>query len=499
MPILAISYRRSDSDAIAGRIRDRLANNYGEESVFMDIDNIPFGVDFREHIKSVLGQADVLLTIIGRNWIGAGKKQRRISQGTDLVRIEVETALSQGTPVIPVLVNGASIPKAADLPPSLRDICYINAADVESGRDFHRDVDRLIKSIDQKIEAKKTRSNNRSHGNKGAAPPQRTLLFGGLLGAFLLAGGAFVFYWISTRSPQIGSPKQAGEQLSEVSAGPAATETMSPKPAEISKSALDESLGADSPTLAPEGKYPWLVRLYSSLDDHVGFCGGSLISDRWVLAAAHCLIDTDQVVIGYGSIDRTKTKKIDSDKIIIHPDYLNGATADIALIKLKSPIPHATPIAVSDVETEDRLIKPGPMLTVAGWGALISDMEDKRVSQFANQFPASSEQIAEMIRFPVKLHEFNVDVFDRQNCKILYEAFDPPQTISDNEICAWKPDSKFDASFGDAGGPLMASTPHDYPQFAQIGIVSWGRPRMPGVYTRVSSFARWIKETMANN
>ena len=94
-------------------------------------------------------------------------------------------------------------------------------------------------------------------------------------------------------------------------------------------------------TPAPDGKYPWQVRIYGSMNDTIGFCGGSIIGEQWVLTAAHCLMDTQAVVVGFGSVDRTKTTKIESEKIIVHPAYLAGEKADIALIKLKSPIPNA--------------------------------------------------------------------------------------------------------------------------------------------------------------
>ena len=99
---------------------------------------------------------------------------------------------------------------------------------------------------------------------------------------------------------------------------------------------------------APDGKYPWQVRLYSSDDDVVGFCGGSIIDEKWILTAAHCLLDTDAVVVGYGSNDRTKTTKIESEKIIVHPGYIAGEKADVALVKLKAPIPNAKAIAYVD-------------------------------------------------------------------------------------------------------------------------------------------------------
>jgi hypothetical protein len=68
MPRLSISYRRSDSEAITGRIFDRLIRHYGRKSVFRDVDNVPVGVDFRSHIQDVLQQSDVLLAVVGPNW-----------------------------------------------------------------------------------------------------------------------------------------------------------------------------------------------------------------------------------------------------------------------------------------------------------------------------------------------------------------------------------------------------------------------------------------------
>lgn len=150
MPKIIISYRRSDSDAIAGRIRDKLAGHYGEGSVFMDIDNIPFGIDFRDHIRDALFENDMLIVVVGPRWVGQGKGGHlRIKEETDPVRIEVETALEREIPVIPVLVNNATMPKPSELPDSLRNFAYRNAAEVDAGRDFHQHMDRLIRSMDK--------------------------------------------------------------------------------------------------------------------------------------------------------------------------------------------------------------------------------------------------------------------------------------------------------------------------------------------------------------
>src|ERR1700730_1205423 len=156
MPRILISYRRADSDAIAGRIRDQLASRYGSNSVFMDIDNVPFGVDFREQIKSEIDKDDVVLAIIGPRWRGPRRGARaRINDADDFVRVELETALGRPIPVVPVLVNGMKMPKPDDLPDGLKKLSFHNAAVVDGGQDFHQHVDRLIRSIDRMLGIKR--------------------------------------------------------------------------------------------------------------------------------------------------------------------------------------------------------------------------------------------------------------------------------------------------------------------------------------------------------
>src|SRR5205823_8504031 len=97
MPKIALSYRRADSDAITGRIFDRLMARYGREAVFRDIDNIPIGVDFRAHVDAVLDTSDIVLVIVGSRWLGGRGTRNRLVNPADPVRIEVETALRKGT------------------------------------------------------------------------------------------------------------------------------------------------------------------------------------------------------------------------------------------------------------------------------------------------------------------------------------------------------------------------------------------------------------------
>jgi hypothetical protein len=79
MPKIAISYRRSDTAAMSGRIFDRLAAHYGKPSVFMDVDNIPIGADFRAHIGETLRRTDVVLAVIGAGWLGGRTAAKRES------------------------------------------------------------------------------------------------------------------------------------------------------------------------------------------------------------------------------------------------------------------------------------------------------------------------------------------------------------------------------------------------------------------------------------
>jgi len=149
MPKIAISYRRSDTAAMSGRVFDRLAAHYGRHNVFMDIDNIPIGSDFRAHIGETLRRTDVVLAVVGAAWLGAQDDGKpRIHEENDPVRVEIETALARGAPVIPVLVDGAKMPDAASLPQSFGSFAFLNAAEVATGRDFDGQIGRLIAAID---------------------------------------------------------------------------------------------------------------------------------------------------------------------------------------------------------------------------------------------------------------------------------------------------------------------------------------------------------------
>lgn len=154
MADICISYRRADSQAITGRIFDRLIAHYGDDSIFIDIDHIPAGTDFRQYLSKTLLRAKVLLAIVGPKWLGSKGGTDRIHDESDPVRVEVETALRNGLAIIPVLIGNRKMPTAAQVPPSLKEFVYINAVTIDPGVDFDHHMQRLIFNIDAILAAK---------------------------------------------------------------------------------------------------------------------------------------------------------------------------------------------------------------------------------------------------------------------------------------------------------------------------------------------------------
>jgi hypothetical protein len=154
VPSIFISYRRDDSIDAANRIYDRLVAHFGRGSVFMDEESIPVGIDFRKNLQAAVSRCDVLLAVIGQGWLKArGRKgpsagQRRLDNPDDFVRIEIQTALERGIPVVPVLVGKATMPAEKDLPDALKELAFRHFAEVRPGKDFHDHVDRLIRGIE---------------------------------------------------------------------------------------------------------------------------------------------------------------------------------------------------------------------------------------------------------------------------------------------------------------------------------------------------------------
>jgi len=155
MTKIFISYRRQDSKAIAGRIFDRLEAKFGRDAVFMDIDSIPPGEDFHDWLNESVAKASVVLALIGHGWVDARDERgaRRLENPNDFVRIEIEAALGRKIPVIPLLIDGASFPRADELPPSLQPFTRRNAASLDAGRDFNAHIARLIEALERIVGA----------------------------------------------------------------------------------------------------------------------------------------------------------------------------------------------------------------------------------------------------------------------------------------------------------------------------------------------------------
>ena len=121
--------------------------------MFRDIDSMRPGIDFRRHIKATLDASDILIVVVGPKWLGRDQSgQARISNEADFVRFELETALSKGIPVIPLLVGQAEMPTAAQLPDSIKDLAFRHAVSISSGKDFDHHVSVLISDMDRLLE-----------------------------------------------------------------------------------------------------------------------------------------------------------------------------------------------------------------------------------------------------------------------------------------------------------------------------------------------------------
>lgn len=142
-----ISYRRDDSRHAAGRLVERLGQRIKREHLFMDVDAIGYGSDFVDAINERVAACDLMLVLIGPQWLGAtdATGQRRLDDAQDFVRLEVEAALKRDISVVPVLLDGAKMPDGGDLPEPMRSLTRRNAIQVRHEQ-FGADIDRLLAS-----------------------------------------------------------------------------------------------------------------------------------------------------------------------------------------------------------------------------------------------------------------------------------------------------------------------------------------------------------------
>jgi secreted trypsin-like serine protease len=248
---------------------------------------------------------------------------------------------------------------------------------------------------------------------------------------------------------------------------------------------------------AKKGEWPWQVKILAPDPEQRGrfggHCGGSLISPRWILTAAHCvtsgrsgkqdLFARDLLIVeGKSKID--KVISVDGpdkpglavEDVVIHEDFDRKVFAsDIALIKLAEPAVSKPVILAST--SDDAVEAAGHTAVVTGWGYTKADhgWDDKYL--------------------PTELQEVELPIVSREDCRAAYrESSMRMNPIDERNVCAGYAEGGKDACQGDSGGPLVAQRPDK--RWIQLGIVSWGagcaEAEHYGVYTRVAAFRDWI-------
>jgi hypothetical protein len=155
-----ISYRREDSAGWAGRVHDALAGHFGDHQLFMDVADISPGEDFRDVVRRRLSTVETVIVVIGPNWLEVQDTTggRRIDDPRDVVRLEVMAALQSPVTVIPVLVDGSSMPGPDELPSELSLLSFTNALEIDPAR-FSDDMQRLIRAADPDSSLRRGSSN----------------------------------------------------------------------------------------------------------------------------------------------------------------------------------------------------------------------------------------------------------------------------------------------------------------------------------------------------
>ncbi|XP_071978921.1 serine protease 27-like [Engystomops pustulosus] len=239
-------------------------------------------------------------------------------------------------------------------------------------------------------------------------------------------------------------------------------------------------------TNSKEGEWPWQVSVQGN-GSH--FCGGSVISNQWVLSAAHCFDgNTDptfiRVVLGMYQLDNPTSYEISStvEQIILHPDFVKiGDKGDIALMKLSSPVNYNQYIQAIRLPDEASSFPCGYFCWTTGWGAT------ENGSSPTNGI----------------LQKVSVPLMNYKTCDQMYHVSSAENAstvlVHDYEICAGYVDGKKDSCPGDSGGPLACNIQGAW---YQAGVVSWGEgcgtPLRPGVYSLLPVYQRWIQQYVPN-
>jgi TIR domain len=182
-----ISYRRGEAAGHAGHLYEALAERFGEDRVFLDIDVIRPGSDFASTISQALGDSQVLLVIIGPRWLEQVDRggSRRLHQPNDPVRLELETALDRNINLIPLLVQSAKMPDREDLPPTLAGLADRQAFEL-SDRWWTSDMARLAAELESLMGASESpRSQVRAWYRHRGSLAMLVMMLAGALGAIL--------------------------------------------------------------------------------------------------------------------------------------------------------------------------------------------------------------------------------------------------------------------------------------------------------------------------
>ncbi|KAM9328273.1 prothrombin [Pholidichthys leucotaenia] len=247
---------------------------------------------------------------------------------------------------------------------------------------------------------------------------------------------------------------------------------------------------------AEEGSAPWQVMLYKRHPQEL-LCGASLISDQWILTAAHCILyppwnknfSTSDILVRLGKHNRAKfergTEKIVAiDDIIVHPkyDWKTNLNRDIALLHLRRPViftDQIHPICLPNKKVAKTLMTAGFKARVTGWGNL-------RESWNPNQRS-----------LPSVLQQIHLPIVEQSTCRRSTQV-----RITDNMFCAGyksEDNKRGDACEGDSGGPFVMKYPEEN-RWYQVGIVSWGegcdRDGKYGFYTHLYRMSRWMRKVI---
>ena len=201
-----LSYRRDDTAGYARALNDLLARAFGAERVFIDVDDIGAGQAFDARIAQAMGQARVLLVLIGPRWLAPqADGVPRLHRADDVVRREVQTGLDRGLQVIPLLLDGAPMPSAAQLPAALQPLARRQALVIDARR-FEADTQLLLGAVRQAL--------GEPADTPGAAPaaappgrPRARAVWAGAAVACLLAGAA---WWALRPAPGPGAHPATG-------------------------------------------------------------------------------------------------------------------------------------------------------------------------------------------------------------------------------------------------------------------------------------------------